>query len=113
MQQSHRTVHLTGMAVDPVAADTLCRARATTDEVIALVQPDSLYERPIPLRHRLIFYLGHVEAFDWNLIVEHGVPSTRFDEKLDRLFAFGIDPDSGKAPGDNPWDWPEDRKSVV
>ncbi len=43
-------------------------ARSQTDALFRLIVPDALYDRPIPERHRLIFYLGHLEAFDWNLL---------------------------------------------
>ena len=33
-----------------------------------MLPPNSFYERPVAERHRLIFYLGHLEAFDWNLL---------------------------------------------
>ena len=46
----------------------LSAARACTDSIFSLFQPETLYERPIPERHRVIFYLGHLEAFDWNQI---------------------------------------------
>ena len=46
----------------------LTEARARMDDIFALIKPESWYERPIPERHRLIFYLGHLEAFDWNQI---------------------------------------------
>jgi hypothetical protein len=49
-------------------AQVLAQARAGTDALFGLVRPDALYERPVPERHRIIFYLGHLEAFDWNLI---------------------------------------------
>ncbi len=42
------------------------RASEETDRLFALPADDVLYERPIPERHRVIFYLGHLEAFDWN-----------------------------------------------
>ena len=57
------------MIIHDLDVEELARARSVTDGVFDLVQPDSLYERPIPLRHRLIFYVGHLEAFDWNLVV--------------------------------------------
>ena len=38
---------------------SLALAREQTDELFRLVRPDALYERPIPERHRIIFYLGH------------------------------------------------------
>ena len=65
--------------------------------------PDSLYQRPIPERHRIVFYIGHLEAFDWNLLRD-GQKS--FNPEFDRLFAFGIDPVGGGLPTDQPADWP-------
>ena len=62
MQPFKRVAHLTGMMVSDLAVEELARARGITDDVLKIVQPDSLYVRPIPLRHRLIFYLGHLEA---------------------------------------------------
>ena len=35
------------------------------------------------------------------------IPLKRFDPDLDRLFAFGIDREPGRAPTDQPSDWPE------
>ena len=67
--------------------DRLADARARTDELFNLVRPEFLYERPIPERHRIIFYLGHLEAFDWNLLRERLFGREAFDAKLDRLFA--------------------------
>ena len=57
-------------------------ARVTTDDLFALLAPEALYERPIPERHRLIFYLGHLEAFDWNLIARTTL-DVRRDEWVD------------------------------
>ena len=79
------------------------QARQSSDQLFAILQPEALYQRPIAERHRLIFYLGHLEAFDRNLLAAEN-PS-RFPE-LDRLFAFGIDPVDGNLPTDQPADWP-------
>ena len=84
----------------------LSEARARTDELFGIVRPDSLYERPIPERHRIIFYLGHLEAFDWNLLRERVLGLTAFHPDFDRLFAFGIDPVNGALPSDQAADWP-------
>jgi ergothioneine biosynthesis protein EgtB len=81
-------------------------ARARTDEIFALLEPEALYERPIPERHRLIFYLGHVEAFDWNLIPRGALGAPPFDADFDRLFAFGIDPVGGGLPNEPASQWP-------
>ncbi|HWR53998.1 MAG TPA: SUMF1/EgtB/PvdO family nonheme iron enzyme [Bryobacteraceae bacterium] len=75
--------------------------------MFSLVRPECLYERPIPERHRIVFYIGHVDAFDWNLVTGHAVPLPGFAPELDRLFAFGIDPEVGAARTDGPEDWPE------
>ncbi|HTW59025.1 MAG TPA: SUMF1/EgtB/PvdO family nonheme iron enzyme [Terriglobales bacterium] len=81
-------------------------ARRRSDDLFALVRPDSIYERPIPARHRIIFYLGHLEAFDWNLLHENVFGLKSFHPEFDRLFAFGIDPVGGGLPCDQPSDWP-------
>jgi iron(II)-dependent oxidoreductase len=83
----------------------LHQARAQTDALFDLVRPGALYERPIPERHRIIFYLGHLEAFDWNLLGEH-LGLSAFDADFDRLFSFGIDPGQDQLPNDVPADWP-------
>ncbi|MGH9701982.1 MAG: SUMF1/EgtB/PvdO family nonheme iron enzyme [Candidatus Acidiferrales bacterium] len=54
----------------------------------------------------MIFYLGHLEAFDWNLIGRGPLGLGPIDASLDQLFAFGIDPTDGNLPGDVPGDWP-------
>src|ERR1700691_1341351 len=86
--------------------ERLSEARAQTDEIFNIVKPDSIYDRPIPERHRIIFYLGHLEAFDWNLLRERVLDLKAFDPDLDKLFAFGIDPINGALPSDQPADWP-------
>ena len=48
--------------------DALSQARAGTDALFGLVRPEAFYDRPVPERHRIIFYVGHLEAFDWNLV---------------------------------------------
>src|SRR3974377_2592543 len=79
-------------------------ARAETDKLFDLVRPEALYDRPIPERHRIIFYRGHLEAFDWNLLQPHLPGLKTFDPALDRLFAFGIDPVDGGLPSHPPSD---------
>src|ERR1700733_14608315 len=93
-------------AVPRQLLDRFAEARARTDEIFAIVRPDSLYERPIAERHRIIFYLGHLEAFDWNLLHERVLGLEAFHSDFDKLFAFGIDPVNGALPSDQPIDWP-------
>ena len=80
-------------------------ARTRTDDLFKLLPPNSFYDRPIAERHRMIFYLGHLEAFDWNLLgPKLGLHPV--DAGLSKLFAFGIDPVDGGLPTDVPSDWP-------
>jgi formylglycine-generating enzyme required for sulfatase activity len=76
------------------------------DAIFSLIKPDSWYERPIPERHRLIFYLGHLEAFDWNQICRGTLEKPSFHPEFDQLFEAGIDPKQGELPQDTPSDWP-------
>jgi formylglycine-generating enzyme required for sulfatase activity len=84
----------------------LANAREQTDALFEVVRPDSFYERPIPERHRILFYFGHLEAFDWNLIARYALDLRSFQPEFDHLFAFGIDPPAGELPSDRPADWP-------
>ncbi|MDQ6666384.1 MAG: formylglycine-generating enzyme family protein, partial [Acidobacteriota bacterium] len=88
----------------------LALARAHTDELFQLLDPAAMYDRPIPERHRIIFYLGHLEAFDWNQIARLELDTPSFHPKFDQLFEAGIDPEPGKAPADKPSDWPKLRE---
>jgi iron(II)-dependent oxidoreductase len=96
------------LALKELHSEFLCRfeeARARTDALFSLLPPNSFYDRPIPERHRLIFYLGHLEAFDWNLL-SGPLGLEPHEPDFDRLFAFGIDPVGGGLPTDVPGDWP-------
>jgi len=84
----------------------VAEARSRTDEVFTIVRDEAMYDRPVPERHRIIFYLGHVEAFDWNLLAERAFGLRSFHPSFDKLFAFGIDPIGSGLPMDKPADWP-------
>jgi len=82
-------------------------ARNKSDSLFSIVRPEALYDRPIPERHRIVFYVGHLEAFDWNLLHDNVFGIESFHPEFDRLFAFGIDPvGGGGLPTDQPSDWP-------
>ena len=101
MQATHNPVSTPGGLLQRFA-----EARAESDRLFDIVRREALYERPIPDRHRIVFYLGHLEAFEGNLLRETvgGMPS--FHPEFDRLFAFGIDPVGTALPSDRPEDWP-------
>ncbi len=86
--------------------ERMSNARERSDALFKIVRPAAIYERPIPERHRLIFYLGHLEAFDWNLMRDSVLGAGSFHPEFDRLFAFGIDPVGGGLPTDQRSDWP-------
>jgi gamma-glutamyl hercynylcysteine S-oxide synthase len=91
--------------LDPALLSRMEVARARSDALFQLLPPNSFYDRPIAERHRLIFYLGHLEAFDWNLL--RGALGLEIREAaFDKLFAFGIDPVGRGLPTDRPGDWP-------
>jgi gamma-glutamyl hercynylcysteine S-oxide synthase len=95
----------TAAKLQPTLLLRMNEARSRTDSLFELLPPNSFYDRPIPERHRMIFYLGHVEAFDWNLLAAPlGLASK--NPEFDKLFAFGIDPVGGGLPTDTPDDWP-------
>ena len=97
------------MEIMPLLSDLrerFAEARQRTDELFDLVRPESLFDRPVRERHRLNFYIGHVDAFDWNMISACDLGLKPFHAEFDSLFAFGIDPDSTALPSDEPSDWP-------
>lgn len=95
-----------GLRMSRAALSSLNEARERTDELFRILRPEAYYDRPIPERHRNIFYIGHLEAFDWNLLSERTFGLKKFNAEFDRLFAFGIDPVKGGLPSDQPKDWP-------
>lgn len=83
----------------------LVAARRATDGLFALLTPKGMAQRPIAERHRFVFYLGHLEAFDWNLVCRDALGHGSVNAGFEQLFAFGIDPIDG-GPTDTAADWP-------
>jgi gamma-glutamyl hercynylcysteine S-oxide synthase len=86
--------------------ERLDEARRVTDALFGVVKAEHLYDRPIPERHRIVFYIGHLEAFDRNLFDQRLFDLPSPNAEYDQLFAFGIDPVDGGLPTDQPSDWP-------
>jgi gamma-glutamyl hercynylcysteine S-oxide synthase len=106
LEAETRMATLTSIAVSHKLIQEMAEARRQTDDLFAIVAPDSLYERPIAERHRIVFYIGHLEAFDWNLLHDRVLGLKSFNPGFDQLFAFGIDPVDGGLPSDQPSQWP-------
>lgn len=84
----------------------LAAARAQSDRLFASIKAEALYDRPIDARHRVIFYMGHLDGFDSIQICREGLGVRSSHAEFDFLFQAGIDPDSGSLPKDTPQDWP-------
>ena len=83
------------------------RSRAWFD----LVTDSAYLARPIDLRHPIVFYEGHLPAFNVNTLVKRGLGLAGVDEELERLFERGIDPDEVETGGDTR-SWPS-RSTVL
>jgi len=98
--------------VDPQALrDEILRAfHATSDRyesLFGLLRDDAAYyEKPINLRHPLIFYLGHTATFYINKLLLAGLISERADPALESTFAVGVDEMSWDDLDDAHYDWP-------
>jgi ergothioneine biosynthesis protein EgtB len=90
--------------------DRYQRNRRRSAALFDLVDDASYYSKPIDLRHPIVFYEGHLPAFSFNTLVKRGLGGASIDEKLEALFARGIDPAFADAPAGNPHDpqagWP-------
>lgn len=91
-------------------ATQVAAARQKSEQLFSALLPEYLYERPIAERHRVIFYVGHLDAFDYIQICREGLGQRSKEPELDALFQAGIDPDSKHLPTDTPADWPSLEK---
>ena len=83
------------------------RTRARSTAIFGLVPPEARLSRPIPLRHPIIFYEGHIPVFYVNTILRKGLGQPGIDPALERLFARGIDPEDEAAAAARAIDlWP-------
>src|SRR5579863_3529199 len=81
-------------------------AREESDRLFQILRPEALYERPIAQRHRVVFYIGHLDGFDAIQISREGAHQPSPDPELDALFQAGIDPGSANLPKDKQSEWP-------
>ena len=78
------------------------RNRARSQALFDLLTDDAYYSQPIALRHPIVFYAGHLPAFSFNTLAKRGLGGASIDERLETLFARGIDPDTDTASPDSP-----------
>jgi 5-histidylcysteine sulfoxide synthase len=60
----------------------------------SLVEENSFYLNPDPLRNRLIFYLGHSAVFYINKLICVGLIEKRINSHYETLFEVGVDPET-------------------
>lgn len=77
--------------------------RARSRSLFDLLEDEGYYSQPIHLRHPLVFYEGHLAAFSFNTLVKRALGRPGIDERLERLFARGIDPDEASHTSSLTW----------
>ena len=71
-----------------------------------LADDAAFYLRPEPLRHPLIFYLGHTAAFYINKLIVAKVIDERINPGYEAMFAIGVDEMSWDDLDEAHYDWP-------
>lgn len=66
-----------------------------------------LYEQPDPLRHPLVFYVGHTAAFYINKLRMAGLLDDGIDAAAETLFARGVDPHTAAELDGPAAGWPD------
>src|SRR5436190_8171217 len=79
------------------------RNRARSRALFDLLAEDAYYQKPIALRHPIVFYEGHLPAFSFNTLVKRGLGRPGIDARLEALFARGIDPDEAAEGHEAGW----------
>jgi len=64
------------------------------------------FKKSIPLRHPLIFYLGHTATFFVNKLVLAKLLPERIDPHMESVFAIGVDEMSWDDLNDDHYEWP-------
>ncbi|WP_227515473.1 hypothetical protein [Marinobacter salinus] len=64
------------------------------------------FQKSIPLRHPLIFYLGHTATFFVNKLLLAKLLHERIDPHMESVFAVGVDEMSWDDLNEDHYDWP-------
>jgi 5-histidylcysteine sulfoxide synthase/putative 4-mercaptohistidine N1-methyltranferase len=88
--------------------DYFCNTFDVYDDLFSCLREDAAYyEKPIPLRHPLLFYLGHTATFFINKLVLARLIDTRINPRFESLFAVGVDEMSWDDLGVDSHVWPK------
>jgi len=71
-----------------------------------LAEESAFYLRPEPLRHPLIFYLGHTATFYINKLIVAKIRNQRINPCFESMFAVGVDEMSWDDLSEAHYDWP-------
>ncbi|HEX3067943.1 MAG TPA: SUMF1/EgtB/PvdO family nonheme iron enzyme [Thermoanaerobaculia bacterium] len=72
-------------------------SRKVTRALFTIPTEDAYYDRPIRLRNPIVFYEGHLPAFDVNTLIKLALQREGLDSEFETLFARGIDPENEEA----------------
>lgn len=105
-----RTPWLNGEDIEAKRTELRAYFHTTLDKYEQLFETlrgdEAYYDRPISLRHPLIFYLGHTATFFVNKLVLAGVLAERINPRLESIFAVGVDEMSWDDLNTAHYDWP-------
>jgi 5-histidylcysteine sulfoxide synthase/putative 4-mercaptohistidine N1-methyltranferase len=77
------------------------------EQLFETLQGDEAYfKKPIPLRHPLVFYLGHTSTFFTNKLLLAGLITKRINPKMESMFAVGVDEMGWDDLDTTHYDWP-------
>jgi len=83
------------------------RNRARSAMLFDMLTPQAYESRPIPLRHPVRFYEGHLPAFSYITLARDAAGMPSLDPEFERMFYRGIDPESADAAAKSaPQEWP-------
>ncbi len=105
-----RTPSLSGDDIAAKRQEIRAYFHATFDryeQLFEVLTNDAAYfEKPIPLRHPLIFYFGHTATFFVNKLVLAGLLPARIEPRFESMFAVGVDEMSWDDLDAAHYDWP-------
>ncbi len=105
-----RTVELSGHDPDATRQALEACFVATFDRYeslfTTLVNEEAYFQKSIPLRHPLIFYLGHTATFFVNKLVLAKLLPARIDPNMESIFAVGVDEMSWDDLNGDHYEWP-------
>jgi formylglycine-generating enzyme required for sulfatase activity len=85
----------------PITREELIRwfraGRERTRRVFGIPTDGAYFDRPIALRNPIVFYEGHLPAFNVNTLLKLALHAEGIDDHYEELFARGIDPESEDA----------------